>query len=328
MNATAADRLELARRRKVAAAISRAERGELYALSGLSTGTVAEPSHVIGITGAPGVGKSCLTGAVVHECRKQGRTVGVLAVDPSSPTMGGALLGDRLRLTAHVGDPSVYIRSLASRGHLGGTSRCTPLAVAVLEEAGFDTIIIETVGVGQSEFEITAIADTSVWCTAPQLGDGVQASKAGILEMVDLLVVNKADLPGAEIAAEQLRTSLLHRRSSDSVSWEPSVHLTVATNGTGVSRLVDALDRHRQQLARAEDIGGRRLTRVRHALSDAASSLMAERTSAATTAAGTSLLDHLATEVAALHCSFEKAARLLADSATTPSVGGREQPTG
>jgi len=154
-------------------------------------------AHVVGITGPPGVGKSTTTSALVTELRAAGRRIGVLAVDPSSPFSGGALLGDRVRMQDHATDPGVFIRSMASRGHLGGLSWTTPQAMRVLDAAGFDTVIVETVGVGQSEVEIAALADTTLVLMAPGLGDGVQAAKAGILEIGDIYVVNKADPDGA-----------------------------------------------------------------------------------------------------------------------------------
>src|SRR6187549_735349 len=165
-------------------------------------------AQVIGITGSPGVGKSTSTNALVTELRKNDKRVGVLAVDPSSPFSGGALLGDRVRMQDHATDRNVYIRSMASRGHLGGLSWTTPQALRVLDAAGCDVILIETVGVGQSEVEIAAMADTTVVLMAPGLGDGIQAAKAGILEIGDIYVVNKADRDGAEQVRRELRSAI------------------------------------------------------------------------------------------------------------------------
>jgi LAO/AO transport system kinase len=217
-------------------------------------------AHVVGLTGPPGVGKSTTTSALVGALRARGRTVGVLAVDPSSPFSGGALLGDRVRMAEHTTDPGVFIRSMATRGHLGGLSWATPQALRVLDAAGCDVVLVETVGVGQSEVEVVGLADTTVVLLAPGAGDGVQAAKAGILEIGDVFVVNKADRDGAGRTARELRQVLgTGGRDGDRV---PPVISTVATDGTGVPELVAALDAHRDHL----DAGGgrerRRLARA------------------------------------------------------------------
>ena len=198
-------------------------------------------AHVIGITGAPGAGKSTLINALLGELIGRGRRIGVVAVDPSSPMTGGAVLGDRVRMGEHGAHERVFIRSIASRGHLGGVSRSTRRIVDVLDAAGFDTVIVETVGAGQSEVEIIEIADTRIVVCPPGLGDEVQAIKAGILEIADLLVVNKADLPGAEITARELREMLRLRAGSRS---DVAVIRTSATNGDGIAALVDGLAAH------------------------------------------------------------------------------------
>jgi LAO/AO transport system kinase len=174
-------------------------------------------AHIIGITGSPGVGKSTSTNALVAGFRRQGKRVGVLAVDPSSPFSGGALLGDRVRMQDHALDPEVYIRSMASRGHLGGLSWSTPQALRVLDAAGCDVVLVETVGVGQSEVEIVGMADTTIVLLAPGMGDGIQAAKAGILEIGDIFVVNKADRDGADATVRDIRhmISLGDRRRGD-----------------------------------------------------------------------------------------------------------------
>ena len=204
-------------------------------------------AHVVGLTGAPGVGKSTTTSALIASYRALGRRVGVLAVDPSSPFSGGALLGDRIRMSEHAADPGVYIRSMASRGHLGGLSWAAPQAVRVLDAAGCDVVLLETVGVGQSEVEVAGTADTTVVLVAPGMGDGIQAAKAGILEVADVLAVNKADRDGAERTVRDLRhmVSLAERPAGE---WRPRVVRTVATAGTGIDDLVAAVDEHRAHL--------------------------------------------------------------------------------
>ena len=166
-------------------------------------------AHVVGITGPPGSGKSTLVAALIGEVRKAGRAVAVVAVDPSSPITGGALLGDRVRMQAHAGDRDVFIRSMAARGHAGGLASTTSAATAVLDAAGFDLVLVETVGTGQSEVEVAAAADTTVVLESPEMGDEVQAIKAGLLEVADLVVVNKGDRPGAQRTAGQLRAMLV-----------------------------------------------------------------------------------------------------------------------
>jgi LAO/AO transport system kinase len=200
-------------------------------------------AHVIGITGPPGVGKSTMTSALVAALRSRGNRVGVIAVDPSSPFSGGALLGDRIRMHDHATDPGVFIRSMASRGHLGGLAATTPQAVRVLAAAGFDMVLIETVGVGQSEVEVAASADTTLVLLAPGMGDGIQAAKAGILEIGDVLCVNKADREGAQASARELRhmLDLSDRAAGD---WRPMVVTSVAGRGE-VDDVVAALDAHR-----------------------------------------------------------------------------------
>lgn len=219
-------------------------------------------AHVVGITGAPGVGKSTTTSALVTQLRASGRRVGVLAVDPSSPFSGGALLGDRIRMSHHATDAGVFIRSMASRGHLGGLAWTTPQALRVLDAAGFDVVVIETVGVGQSEVEIAALADTTLVLLAPGMGDGIQAAKAGILEIGDLYVVNKADRDGADAVRRDLRGMLaLADRRED--AWRPPILKTVAQDGTGLPEVVEALDDHRSWLASTGELERRRTRRAR-----------------------------------------------------------------
>lgn len=218
-------------------------------------------AQIVGITGSPGVGKSTTTNALVSELRRLGRRVGVLAVDPSSPFSGGALLGDRIRMSDHATDPGVYIRSMASRGHLGGVSWATPQAIRVLDAAGCDVVIVETVGVGQSEVEIAGLADTSIVLLAPGMGDGVQAAKAGILEIGDIFVVNKADRDGADATVRDLRRMISHGDRTEPGLWRPPVLKTVAANGTGVAGIVEAIEKHRDWMRESGTLQVRRIRR-------------------------------------------------------------------
>jgi LAO/AO transport system kinase len=198
-------------------------------------------AHIVGITGSPGVGKSTSTSALVSAYRAMGKRVGVLAVDPSSPFSGGALLGDRVRMQDHATDAGVFIRSMASRGHLGGLAWSTPQALRVLDAAGFDVVLVETVGVGQSEVEIAGMADTTLVLLAPGMGDGIQAAKAGILEVGDIYVVNKADRDGVQNVTRDLRAMLaLAERAPD--AWAPPILKTVASRNEGVDEVVAAID--------------------------------------------------------------------------------------
>jgi LAO/AO transport system kinase len=220
-------------------------------------------AHVLGITGAPGVGKSTTTNALVAALRRSGRRVGVLAVDPSSPFSGGALLGDRVRMSDHALDPGVYIRSMGSRGHLGGLAWSTPQAVRVLDAAGCDVVVVETVGVGQSEVEVAGLADTTLVLMAPGMGDGIQAAKAGILEVGDVYVVNKADREGSERVRRELRTMLtMAERAED--SWRPPIVMAVASRGEGIEELVTEVERHREWAVASGERDRRRTARARH----------------------------------------------------------------
>jgi LAO/AO transport system kinase len=210
----------------------------------------AGKAHLVGITGPPGSGKSTLVSALIAEVRAAGRSVAVVAVDPSSPITGGALLGDRVRMQSYASDDGVFIRSMASRGHAGGLASTSTAAAAVLDAAGFDLILLETVGTGQSEVEVAAAADTTVVLEAPEMGDEVQAIKAGLLEVADLVVVNKGDKPGAQRTAAQLRAMLVASAGRDTDPSRPrpkrpEVLITTAATGAGVPELLSALDRHR-----------------------------------------------------------------------------------
>jgi LAO/AO transport system kinase len=262
------DRLSLAR--LLTAVESRGEPGEaalrrLYPLAG--------KAHLVGVTGPPGSGKSTLVAAMTSALRESNRSVGVIAVDPSSPITGGALLGDRVRMQVHAEDDDVFIRSMAARGHAGGLAPASGAAAAVLDAVGFDTVFIETVGTGQSEVEVAATADTTVVLEAPEMGDEVQAIKAGLLEVADIVVVNKGDRPGAQRTASQLRAMLVAvprvGRAKGAAADDrprpnaPDVLITTAVSGAGVPELLAVLDRRRvapaderrlaAQRARAED---------------------------------------------------------------------------
>jgi LAO/AO transport system kinase len=216
-------------------------------------------ARVIGITGAPGAGKSTTTNALVAVLRARGEQVAVLAVDPSSPFSGGALLGDRVRMQGHATDSGVFIRSMASRGQLGGLSAAVPMAIRALEAAGFPVIVVETVGVGQAEVGIASAADSTVVVVVPGMGDSIQAAKAGVLEIADVLVVNKADRPDTAATVRDLR----HMVALSSAPWKPPVVPTVATTPDGIGDLLDALDRHEEWMAAEGELARRRRARAR-----------------------------------------------------------------
>jgi LAO/AO transport system kinase len=269
-------------------------------------------AQIVGLTGAPGVGKSTSTSALVRAFRDRQMRVGVLAVDPSSPFTGGALLGDRVRMQDHATDPGVYIRSLASRGHLGGLSWATPQALRVLDAAGFDVVLVETVGVGQAEIDIASLADTTIVLLAPGMGDGVQAAKAGILEIADLLVVNKADRDGADQTVRELRQMLqlgTTRVAAD--GWKPRVIKTVASRNEGVGELVDAIGDHRAWMERSGELARRRLARASDEIENIA--LVTLRAKIGDLRGGTLLTD-LAADVVAGTCDPYSAADRLVDS--------------
>ena len=250
-------------------------------------------AHVVGLTGSPGVGKSTSTSALVTALRGSGRTVGVLAVDPSSPFSGGALLGDRIRMSDHATDPGVMIRSMASRGHLGGLAAAAPQALRVLDAAGCDVVLVETVGVGQSEVEISGLADTSLVLLAPGMGDGIQAAKAGILEIGDVFCVNKADRDGATTTRRELRGMLSMTDRADG-AWKPPIVLTVATTGDGVDELLAAVDDHRRHLESSGEGRRRRLARARREIEAIA---LGEVTRRFSHLSGDARLDGLAADV-------------------------------
>jgi LAO/AO transport system kinase len=252
-------------------------------------------AKVVGVTGAPGVGKSTSTSALVGELRKAGRRIGVLAVDPSSPFSGGALLGDRVRMQDHALDREVYIRSMASRGHLGGLAWSTPQAIRVLDAAGCDVVLIETVGVGQSEVEIAGLADTTLVLLAPGMGDGIQAAKAGILEIGDVYVINKADRDGADSLRRELRSMLALAERSDG-DWKPPIVKTIASKNDGLDAVVTEMERHHAWLESSGELAIRRTRRARDEIEAIAVTALRARWG---DVHGRSELDGLAAQVAA-----------------------------
>ena len=252
-------------------------------------------SRVIGLTGSPGVGKSTVTSALVRAYRAAGQRVAVLAVDPSSPFTGGALLGDRIRMQDHATDDGVFIRSMASRGHLGGLSWAAPQALRMLDAAGFGLILVETVGVGQAEVAIASLADSTIVIVAPGMGDSIQAAKAGILEIADIFVVNKSDRPGAQEAVRDLR-SMLALGDYRQGAWKPPIVSTAASTGEGIGDLTEKLDAHWAWLGESGELDRRRRARAREEISAIAVTALRERHGALP---GARRLEDLASQVAA-----------------------------
>jgi LAO/AO transport system kinase len=228
--------------------------------AGRLTFAQGQADHVVGITGAPGAGKSTLTDRLIATARRDGPHVGVLAVDPSSPFSGGAILGDRIRMQGHALDPGVFVRSMATRGHLGGLALAVPEAVRVLDAAGFPFVLVETVGVGQSEVEIAGAADTTVVVLTPGAGDSVQANKAGLLEVADLFVINKADHPQVRELERDLE--FMMELTSWPDGWRPPIVRTVAVQNEGIKPLLAAIDDHRAHLSDSGRLEQRRAQRA------------------------------------------------------------------
>jgi LAO/AO transport system kinase len=280
-------------RGSLARLLSLVERGGPDARAvGRRTHPLGGTAYTMGITGAPGAGKSTLTNALVRHIRGAEQRVAVLAIDPSSPFTGGAILGDRVRMQDHTGDPGVYIRSMATRGHLGGLSLATPEAIRALDATGWPWIVVETVGVGQVEVEVAGAADTRVVVVNPGWGDAVQANKAGLLEIADIFVINKADRPGADEARRDLDRMLDLTGTS---GWRPPIVSTIAATGDGVADLWAAIGEHRAHLTSSGDLEVRRAARVADELTEIVAALLRERAKAT---AGEHL-DRLAAQVAA-----------------------------
>jgi LAO/AO transport system kinase len=236
-------------------------------------------AYVVGFTGAPGTGKSTLVDALISFLRRQDRSVAVVATDPNSPFTGGAILGDRIRMQRHALDPKVFIRSMGARGHLGGLALATRESIRLLAAFGFDPVIVETVGVGQSELEVAVVADTTVVVLTPNLGDGVQMIKAGILEIADVFVVNKADLEGHERVATELRAmlSMVPTSSRRSGAWKPPIVATSAAKQEGIDRLWDAIEAHRRHLEETGRKSAQAEQRLRDEVAEVAAEMARER---------------------------------------------------
>lgn len=300
-------RMRAGERRAIASVITELER-----LSAAAPGLLkALQPHlgnalVVGFTGPPGAGKSTLVNAVIDHLRKESRTVGVIAVDPSSPISGGAILGDRIRMTAALDDDGVFVRSLASRGYLGGLSPAAVRIIDALDGAGFDIILLETVGTGQNEIDVAEVADIRVVISAPGLGDDIQAMKSGLLEIADVMVVNKGDRPGAEQTMQQLLGALSIRAT---ISDKVPVLKTSAISGEGVAKLVETFDAIGKRVAEKGALDRRR-RRARYLIARAAADLVAARIKAG----GSGKLDPLADEVLSGTMSPGEAAKHILES--------------
>ena len=310
---TLAERVHSGDRRALARLLSLIEDGDG---EGRSVTRELAPSatgaRVIGLTGAPGAGKSTVTGALVKALRAKDVKVAVLAVDPSSPFSGGALLGDRIRMQDHALDPGVFIRSMASRGQLGGLAAAVPQAVRAVDAAGYEVILIETVGVGQAEVEIASTADQTMVLVVPGMGDSIQAAKAGVLEIADVLVVNKADRPDTQTTVRDLRNMV----ALSDAPWKPPIVTTVGSTGEGIDDLLRQLDRHWDWLGESGEGDRRRRARARDEVLALAFGAVRERLA---------VPDELAARVAAGRLGPHEAATELLLSA---GLGGPRVPPG
>jgi LAO/AO transport system kinase len=291
----AADLLGRARdgdRAALARMLSIVERGGPAARElGRHTHAAGGGGYAVGITGAPGAGKSTLTNALLQHVRADGDPVAVLAIDPSSPFTGGAILGDRVRMQDHTGDEGTFIRSMATRGHLGGLSLSTLEAVRALDAAGWPWIVVETVGVGQVEVEVAGAADTTLVVVNPGWGDAVQANKAGLLEIADIFVINKADRPGAAEAKRDLDRMLDLTTPSD---WRPPIVATTASTGDGVDQVWAAIRSHRDHITATGELDRRRQARITTEISEIVAALLRERAAATTGDRLDELAEHVA----------------------------------
>jgi LAO/AO transport system kinase len=318
----------VARKADVEDLVARARKGEPRAIARLITlienaspqlrqvmaalNPLAGKARVIGLTGAPGVGKSTSTNALVRAFRGQDLRVGVLAVDPSSPFTGGALLGDRVRMQDHASDPGVFIRSMASRGHLGGLAWAAPQAIRVLDAAGCDVVLVETVGVGQAEVEIASLADYTIVLVSPGMGDSIQAAKAGILEIADVFVVNKADRDGAQQVVRDLRNMIALAAPE---GWRPPIVPTVAVKDEGVADVVEQLGKHLSWMEGSGELDRRRRARARDEIEAIAVTALRERMG---DLHGHQRLDALAEKVLKGACDPYAAADELVEGLTDP----------
>ena len=269
-------------------------------------------AYTVGITGAPGAGKSTLTEKLIGRARRDDLKVGVLAIDPSSPFSGGALLGDRVRMQSHATDPQVFIRSMATRGHLGGLSLATPEAIRVLDAVGNELVMVETVGVGQAEVEITDACDTTLVILNPGWGDAVQTAKAGLMEIADVFVVNKADRPDAKNTVRELRQML----EMSEAEWRPEIVLTVATKGEGIDELWTAIEKHRAYQEEKGLLEARRHRRIEREIKE----IVAERYRRRIESGGAETLAQLTGEVLDRRCNPYQAADRLIDQLTSESI--------
>lgn len=315
------ERARAGERRAIGRLLSIAERGgdkaeEVTALAH----PLAGKAHVIGITGAPGAGKSTLTGRLAAELEGGDSQLAIIAIDPSSPLTGGAILGDRIRMDGVVHNPDTFIRSMATRGHGGGLALAVPSAIRVLDAVGFDLIVIETVGVGQVEVDVAGAADTTVVVVTPGWGDAIQANKAGLLEVADVFVINKADRPGSGDARRDLELMLHLAPPGGDDSWYPPIVLTTATEGEGVSDLTEQLSTHLDWLERTGEIDVRRSTRGRTEVRDHLRQILSDLADEAMLG-GRELLG----EVDQRGASPDEAARLMAEEIIGRQLRGATQ---